>query len=234
MTVSLKHKFQSAKTDGTDNTLIQPSNWNAEHDLTCAGNRMLGRAAAEAGTVQELDAAAVRTLIGAATSSEVTALLGALLPAGVFFPYGGATAPAGYLLCNGQAVSRTTYAALFTAIGTAWGAGDGSTTFNVPNLQGAFLRGAGAGLNATTRAVGSYEDDAFKSHTHTATVTDPGHTHTYTAPADSPLAAGGSGSAFTQNATTASSATGISVTNASTGGSETRPKNFAAHFIIKT
>ena len=49
-------------------------------------------------------------------------------PIGAILAFGGATAPAGWLLCQGQAVSRTTYAALFAAIGTAFGAGDGSTT----------------------------------------------------------------------------------------------------------
>ena len=57
-------------------------------------------------------------------------------PAGMITQYAGATAPSSWLLCQGQAVSRTGYAALFAAIGTAYGAGDGSTTFNVPNLQG--------------------------------------------------------------------------------------------------
>jgi len=58
--------------------------------------------------------------------------------------FGGATAPTGTLLCNGSAISRTTYAALFTAIGTLWGVGDGSTTFNLPNLKGETLVGLDA------------------------------------------------------------------------------------------
>lgn len=56
-------------------------------------------------------------------------------PAGAVVMYAGASVPSGWLLCNGQAVSRTTYAALFSAIGTAYGTGDGSTTFNVPNFE---------------------------------------------------------------------------------------------------
>jgi len=60
----------------------------------------------------------------------------ALVPPGVILPYGGATAPSGYLLCDGSAVSRTTYADLFDVIGTTYGAGDGSTTFNLPDLKG--------------------------------------------------------------------------------------------------
>ena len=58
------------------------------------------------------------------------------LPSGVIVPYGGSSAPTGWLLCDGSAVSRTTYSTLFTAIGTAYGVGDSSTTFNVPNLKG--------------------------------------------------------------------------------------------------
>lgn len=57
-------------------------------------------------------------------------------PIGTINAYGGSTAPQGYLLCNGQAVSRTDYADLFAVIGTAFGSGDGSTTFNVPNMGG--------------------------------------------------------------------------------------------------
>ena len=58
--------------------------------------------------------------------------------AGIINAYAGSTAPDGYLMCDGSAVSRTNYAALFAAIGTTYGAGDGSTTFNVPNLSGRF------------------------------------------------------------------------------------------------
>ncbi len=58
------------------------------------------------------------------------------IPTGVCMPFAGAVAPANTLLCFGQAVSRTTYSTLFTVIGTQWGPGDGSTTFNVPDLRG--------------------------------------------------------------------------------------------------
>lgn len=64
-----------------------------------------------------------------------------ILPAGVCFPYFGTTAPTGYLLCFGQAVSRTTFSLLFTAISTTYGAGDGSTTFNLPDARGRALFG---------------------------------------------------------------------------------------------
>ena len=85
-------------------------------------------------------------------------------------PFGGATAPSGWLLCNGSAISRTTYAALFSIISTGFGVGDGSTTFNVPNGQGVFLRGAGSQtINARSKGGGSLGDtneDKFQGHWH--------------------------------------------------------------------
>lgn len=64
------------------------------------------------------------------------------MPPGIILPFAGATPPsASYLLCDGAAISRSTYAALFAVIGTRWGRGDGSTTFNVPDARGRFLRG---------------------------------------------------------------------------------------------
>ena len=90
--------------------------------------------------------------------------------------YGGATAPSGWLLCNGANVSRTTYADLFTAIGTTFGAGDGSTTFTLPDLRGIFPRGAGtsgklnrADGNAFAATLGTYSNDEFQKHKHSGT-----------------------------------------------------------------
>jgi len=76
-----------------------------------------------------------------------------LIPVGGMIPYGGTQAPTGWLMCNGSAVSRTTYVGLFTVVGTTYGAGDGSTTFNLPNFQAASASlmltpiGAGVGVN---------------------------------------------------------------------------------------
>lgn len=64
-----------------------------------------------------------------------------LVPTGVVMPFAGDSAPEGFLLCDGQAVNRTTYANLFSVIGTKYGEGDGSTTFNVPNLVDRFVEG---------------------------------------------------------------------------------------------
>jgi microcystin-dependent protein len=75
------------------------------------------------------------------------------MPAGIIVPYAGASLPAGFLNCNGAAVSRTTYSALFAALGVTWGAGDGSTTFNLPDLRGRALIGVGTGSGLTARAL---------------------------------------------------------------------------------
>lgn len=92
------------------------------------------------------------------------------MPVGAVFAFASASTPAGYLLCNGQAVSRTTYAALFAAIGTTFGSGDGSTTFNVPDMRDWFVRGRG-----DSRQLGSTQTGAIQLHTHV--VQDPGHNH---------------------------------------------------------
>jgi hypothetical protein len=67
-------------------------------------------------------------------------------PVGGFIPFGGAAAPTGWLLCNGAPVSRVTYANLFAVLGVAFGAGDGSTTFNLPNMALKLPLGAGTGV----------------------------------------------------------------------------------------
>ena len=91
------------------------------------------------------------------------------VPTGAILPYGGSSAPTGYLLANGAAVSRTTYANLFALYGTTYGAGDGSTTFNVPNIKGRFPVGKGdSGATATLGNTGGAWD-----HTHTV----PDHQH---------------------------------------------------------
>lgn len=78
-----------------------------------------------------------------------------LMPTGTVIAYAGSATPTGYLACDGSAVSRTTYAALFTAISTTWGVGDGVTTFNVPDLRGRQLIGSGTGAGLTARTLGT-------------------------------------------------------------------------------
>ena len=83
------------------------------------------------------------------------------VPIGTIISYASSTPPEGYLKCEGQEVSRTTYSQLFNAIGTTYGAGDGSTTFNVPDLRGEFLRGAGTNSHQNQgngETVGTHQD----------------------------------------------------------------------------
>jgi microcystin-dependent protein len=102
----------------------------------------------------------------------------ALIPSGIILPYAGAAAPDGYLLCYGQPVSRTAYAMLFAAIGTVYGPGDGSGTFNVPDLRGRVVAGqddmGGGSANRLTGQSGGLDGDtlgaAGGSETHTLTV----------------------------------------------------------------
>lgn len=77
----------------------------------------------------------------------------AVVPVGGYIPYAGATAPNGWLLCDGSQVSRVDYKTLFDSIGTTWGAGDGSTTFNVPDIRGRAPIGAGTGSGLTARTL---------------------------------------------------------------------------------
>jgi microcystin-dependent protein len=92
------------------------------------------------------------------------------VPTGGMLPFGGTSPPAGFLLCDGGAVSRTTFAALFGVIGTAYGVGNGSTTFNVPDCRGRFVLGvAQSGTGSTLGGTAGSID-----HTHTG----PSHTHT--------------------------------------------------------
>ena len=95
--------------------------------------------------------------------------LKAMLPAGVMLPYGGSSAPTQWLLCDGSAVSRSTYADLYAAIGVAFGSGDGSSTFNLPDSRGRMFIGAGAGSGLTSRALAASGGAETKniSHTHT-------------------------------------------------------------------
>lgn len=107
-----------------------------------------------------------KSTVAASDASELVRKgeLDAALPAGVITPFAGSAAPSGWLMCDGQVVSRTTYAALFNAIGTTYGAGDGTTTFKLPDLRGEFIRGLDAGRAVDAgRALGSAQGDAIRN-----------------------------------------------------------------------
>lgn len=97
----------------------------------------------------------------------IRGLIAAALPAGAVAHFARVTAPAGWLVCDGSAVSRSAYPALFSAIGVTFGAGDGATTFALPDLRGEFLRGAdlGRGVDAG-RTVGSTQGQQTAAHKH--------------------------------------------------------------------
>jgi phage-related tail fiber protein len=126
------------------------------------------------------------------------------------------TAPSGYLKANGAAISRSTYSALFAAITTTFGIGDGSTTFNVPDLRGEFMRGWDDSRGVDSgRVFGSTQADDFESHTHSVSNISSSSAFINTTPSYSNVYGGGS-----------------RTTNA-TGGTETRPRNIALLACIK-
>lgn len=150
------------------------------------------------------------------------------VPIGVVSDFAGAAAPTGWLLCYGQAVSRTTYAALFAAIGTAYGAGDGTTTFNIPDCRGRAsagkddMGGTAAGRLTSPTLAGSTLGATGGAQTHQLTiaqlaahnhgVNDSGHSHSYNG-----IVGGfgsiqsGAGAYSPAGDTTGSSGTGISI-----------------------
>lgn len=119
---------------------------------------------------------------------------GVSVPTGQLTAYAGVLAPDGWLFCDGSAVSRTTYSKLFSVIGTTWGAGNGFSTFNLPDLRERFPIGSSfAGPDTVGAAGGTNEvtltTNQLPIHTHPVTgkahfhdIKDPGHTHTLTDP----------------------------------------------------
>ena len=175
-----------------------------------------------------------------ATTAFATAAISPFTGAMLMWPT--ATAPSGFLLCNGQTVSRSTYAALFAIVGTVFGSGDGSTTFTLPDYRDRMAIGAGTTYAAA--ATGGSKDAIVVSHTHTATstVTDPGHVHALTfenrgddfggSPAMSIVAGSNS-----RNVNSAVTGITVATTNASTGSNGTNanlPPYLGVYFIIKT
>jgi microcystin-dependent protein len=181
-----------------------------------------------------------------ATTAFVQTAVSAAIISGVIQMWPTATAPSGWLICDGSAVSRTTYATLYALVGTTFGSGDGSTTFNLPNYQGNVPLGA-SGSYALASTGGS-TDAIVVSHTHTAStsISDPGHNHTpdgggeFRALNNSyPQGGGYTGSGGSSPPVTNTVTTGISAsTSVSSAGSSGSGANLqpylAINFIIKT
>jgi microcystin-dependent protein len=141
-----------------------------------------------------------------------------LVPAGAVMTFARNSAPDGWVKANGAALSRSVYSALFDAIGTTFGVGNGSTTFNVPDLRGEFIRGWDDGRAVDTgRTFGSFQADDFKSHNHPVN-------GRYIS-VGNPDSAG-----FT---TIVDLNPGFKPNTDSTGGTETRPRNIALLACIK-
>lgn len=160
------------------------------------------------------------------------ALGNGLVPIGSMFQWLTGTAPTGYLLCQGQAISRTTYTLLYGVIGTTYGVGDNSTTFNIPDLRGYFVRGLdttqGVDPDYSGKALGDIQSDGVVAHVHRIQTDDYG---------DSDLSAFvGRGSATLEDSSNVVKSSGPynSVNSSYIGEAETRPKNIALNYIIKT
>lgn len=178
-------------------------------------------------------------------------------PVGALQAYAGSSAPTGWLLCYGQAISRTIYAALFAVVSTTYGSGDGSTTFNVPDLRGRSLFGLdNMGGSAAGRLTGSNTGNITspttlgssggqENHTlltaeipsHTHPLTDPGHSHPNSTPNQAAAVAGGANwsvwySTLPNN--TGVATTGITIGNAGGGGSHnSTPPAMVVNWLIR-
>ncbi|MCO6175404.1 phage tail protein [Flavobacterium sp. NRK F10] len=164
------------------------------------------------------------------------------VPAGTIVAYAGTTAPAGWFLCDGSEVSRTTYADLFAAVQIAYGVGDGINTFNLPNANGVFLRGSGTqdigGVTYTAATQGTTQGDATKlPSTPFTTNTTGDHYHSWTGyvgwnnivAGQGPY--GGFSNSWGGSTTSTNGAHSHSVDGG--GDSETRPANIVVTYIIK-
>ncbi len=197
--------------------------------LPLAGGTMTGTLTLDAAPTADLHAATKKYV-----DDEIADIPAAtdLTPAGTIIYSARTTAPTGYLKANGAAVSRTTYATLFAAIGTLYGGGDGSTTFNVPDLRGEFIRGFDDSRGVDSgRSMGSSQAEMIGPHNHG--INDPGHSHSYSGGDRQNLESGGQSQPVSQGGnTTGSQTTGITINNNS--GTENRPRNVALLACIKT
>ena len=233
--------YQTGATDTWDSAVNNVTPHRAEHVNGLASailqiEAVLGSGATLPGSLATL-AARLAVQVGAD---------GIIIPVGTVFETYVASAPSGWLFCDGSAVSRTTYSALFTAIGTSCGAGDGSTTFNVPDKRGRVAIGAGTGTGGgasgtgkptggdalTARSVGQWAGE--ETHLNTADESGvPLHIHGFSS---DPVVFGGAGNTTGAGATPIST---INQTGAGTAADADEAHNnmqpyIVCNFIIKT
>lgn len=233
-TASTASTATSATTAGNISGIAAVANGGSGAATLAANSVLLGNGTSALQTVAPGTTGNVLTSNGSTWQSSAAPVT---VPTGTIAMWPTATAPSGWLLANGAAVSRTTYAALFAIVGTVFGVGDGSTTFNVPNYMTRVPVGSGSGY--ALGSTGGSADATLVSHTHTATVTDPGHNHTIQLVGDSLVgsdALRGSGN-LANTPATSTATTGITVANSTSGSSAVGanlPPYLAINFIIKT
>lgn len=175
------------------------------------------------------------TLVKGDKTQLLQAILSAVQPVtptgadiGQISAFGQANPPSGWIKCNGAAISRTVYANLFAAIGVTFGTGNGSTTFNVPDLRGEFVRGLddGRGVDGS-RQIGSSQGHQFQTHAHGAV----GSILNGAVATNAGQAGRNSVVSYADPAGTAKVNTTAPLNG--TSGSETRPRNVALPYFIK-
>ncbi len=172
ITVSGTVDGRDLQTDGTKLDGIAASANNFVHPTHPGDDFSVDTGALTGATVvSDIDINITTDTLGHVTDANATVstrTLDGLVPVGTVIWFAGTSAPTGYAICNGAAVSRSTFSALFAVVGTTYGAGDGSSTFNLPELRSEFVRGFDDG-RVSTRAVGSTEAAANGEHNHNAT-----------------------------------------------------------------
>ena len=249
--------FNTAPASGTSNIEVvwtQPLPVGTPSDATITTVKMvdaaittskLADASVATAKLQDAAVSTAKLADGSVTATKLAA--GAAAVAGEIKMWPTASAPTGFLICNGSAISRATYATLFAVLGTTFGSGDGSTTFNIPDFRDRMPIGAGNTYSANS--LGGSANAIVVSHNHTATtsISDPGHSHStfwwmtndFNAPRNYKGIAYSDDQQGNTTVQTDAAGTGISASTsiATTGASATNanlPPYLGIYFIIKT
>lgn len=260
MAISLIHTFVSGKGDGGDATLVQPSNWNAQHTLNCATGVVLGRTTAGTGAVQELTLTTSGAALLAAADSNAAALAVGAVPIGGGIHWFDDVLPVGtngvtWGWANGQAISRTTFSVLFARWSTNYGVGNGTTTFNIPDVRERVLvhkstmGGTGSQniitqytmttLSLAASPIGESQHTILATElpAHSHTITDPGHHHTFTGQTGNVRNDISQTSAMiiTGSTSTSTATTGITINNSTAASAQTNvvQPSYVCNFILR-